>query len=652
MFLSELKLSNFRCFPEKETTIEFEKITTFIGSNGTGKSAALQALFRIFGSTPFERNIQSSDFHVGKDEKLEDKDERTLRITAKLTFPELNDPKASLDSIPELFQQMRASADGNLFCLIELSATWRKGITAEGDIEQELNWILPNDKKRGVKSWERSRIAMVYVPATRNPQTQVKQAAGTALFNLLNAVEWSEDAKTKLDEISPHLQKVFSDEQGIKTIEKQISTIWGNLFQDGYCKDVRLSTKTGSIQELLSRVEVSLLYSEQGNEQSIDSISDGMKSLFYLTLISSVFETEQNVFSGKIPGLRFDKEQLPIYTIFGIEEPENHLAPHYLSRIMGVLQNLGNYPCSQVILTSHSPSIMKRISPEQVRHFRIDLERNISVSKIVLPADKEEVSKYVKQAIIAHPELYFSRLVILGEGDSEEIILPRMGKALGIDFEEQFISVVPLGGRHVNHFWRLLNQLNIPHITLLDLDNLRAGGDWKRIAYILEQGKANGLRMPCPAQNSPPYDIKQIKGWTTDINNEEKWFDWFSNNWNVFFSSPIDIDWTMFQSYRDEYQSIYLDYQNSIPAKTDTNWEKKTSTAIASVYKTNDGIPTPDSVANWEDYFWYRYIFLGRGKPSSHALMLSQISDEKLRANCPDVYRSLIAKAKTLLDMK
>ena len=216
MFLSELKLSNFRCFPEKETTIEFEKITTFIGSNGTGKSAALQALFRIFGSTPFERNIQSSDFHVGKDEKLEDKDERTLRITAKLTFPELNDPKASLDLIPELFQQMRASADGNLFCLIELSATWRKGITAEGDIEQELNWILPNDKKRGVKSWERSRIAMVYVPATRNPQTQVKQAAGTALFNLWNAVEWSEDAKTKLDEISPHLQKVFSDKQGTK----------------------------------------------------------------------------------------------------------------------------------------------------------------------------------------------------------------------------------------------------------------------------------------------------------------------------------------------------------------------------------------------------------------------------------------------------
>jgi predicted ATP-dependent endonuclease of OLD family len=451
------------------------------------------------------------------------------------------------------------------------------------------------------------------------------------------------------------LQKVFSDEQGIKTIEKQISTIWGYLFHDGYCKDVRLSTKTGSIQELLSRVEVSLLYSEQGNEQSIDSISDGMKSLFYLTLISSVFETEQKVFSGKIPGLRFDKEQLPIYTIFGIEEPENHLAPHYLSRIMGVLQNLGSYSCSQVVLTSHSPSIMKRISPDQVRHFRIDLERNIFVSKIALPPDKEEASKYVKQAIIAYPELYFSRLVILGEGDSEEIILPRMGKTLGIDFEEQFISVVPLGGRHVNHFWKLLNQLNIPHITLLDLDNLRGGGDWGRIAYVIEQLQNHSRSFKFPfvkKETKAPYSLDEIKQFSVDIEREYKWINKLSESDNVFFSTPIDIDWLMYQSYRDEYQSIYLDYQNSIPKKNVMDWKKKTSAAIAAVYKTNDGTPTPDTVADWEDYFWYRYIFLGRGKPSSHALMLSQISDEKLRDNCPDVYRSLIAKTKTLLGIE
>ena len=47
--------------------------------------------------------------------------------------------------------------------------------------------------------------------------------------------------------------------------------------------------------------------------------------------------------------------------------------------------------------------------------------------------------------------------------------------------DETFVSVVPLGGRHVNHSWKLLNDLDIRHITLLDFDRERVGGGWSRI---------------------------------------------------------------------------------------------------------------------------------------------------------------------------
>jgi hypothetical protein len=57
------------------------------------------------------------------------------------------------------------------------------------------------------------------------------------------------------------------------------------------------------------------------------------------------------------------------------------------------------------------------------------------------------------------PELYFSRLVVLGEGDSEQVVLPRVLAASGIAEDDASVSVVPLGGRHVNHFWRSLNEL-------------------------------------------------------------------------------------------------------------------------------------------------------------------------------------------------
>jgi putative ATP-dependent endonuclease of OLD family len=61
-----------------------------------------------------------------------------------------------------------------------------------------------------------------------------------------------------------------------------------------------------------------------------------------------------------------------------------------------------------------------------------------------------------------YPELYFARFVILGEGDSEQVVLPRLASALGLEVDPAFVAIVPLGGRHVNHFWKLLNDLHIP----------------------------------------------------------------------------------------------------------------------------------------------------------------------------------------------
>ena len=94
--------------------------------------------------------------------------------------------------------------------------------------------------------------------------------------------------------------------------------------------------------------------------------------------------------------------------------------------------------------------------------------------------------------MLVFPELYFARFVILVEGDSERVVLPRLAEAEGIILDPSFVAVVPLGGRHVQHFWRLLNGLAIPHATLLDLDLGRSGGGFGRvkttIGHLIEEG--------------------------------------------------------------------------------------------------------------------------------------------------------------------
>jgi len=88
MKLHAIRLSNFQSFGEAPTELTLEDITYLIGPNGSGKTAALKALCRLFAFDPSLRRVQRSDFHVPFDEESAP-DERKLWIEADFVFPEL-----------------------------------------------------------------------------------------------------------------------------------------------------------------------------------------------------------------------------------------------------------------------------------------------------------------------------------------------------------------------------------------------------------------------------------------------------------------------------------------------------------------------------------------------------------------------------------
>jgi len=52
MKIDKVTLQNFRCFGPRGTKIRFQSgVTVFVGANGSGKTAAFQALSRLFGVT-------------------------------------------------------------------------------------------------------------------------------------------------------------------------------------------------------------------------------------------------------------------------------------------------------------------------------------------------------------------------------------------------------------------------------------------------------------------------------------------------------------------------------------------------------------------------------------------------------------------------
>ena len=65
MYIESLVLQNFQCFGSQRTVIKLDPgVTPFIGLNGAGKTAACQALRRLFGISADERTVRVDDFHV------------------------------------------------------------------------------------------------------------------------------------------------------------------------------------------------------------------------------------------------------------------------------------------------------------------------------------------------------------------------------------------------------------------------------------------------------------------------------------------------------------------------------------------------------------------------------------------------------------
>lgn len=104
MHIERIFLRTFRCFGAEIRLVT--SLTAFVGSNGSGKTAVMQAFQRLFGMTDEQRRLRRRDFRVPSDEKIA-LTERRLELEAILAFPQLAGGNAKT-AVPGFFQHMAA----------------------------------------------------------------------------------------------------------------------------------------------------------------------------------------------------------------------------------------------------------------------------------------------------------------------------------------------------------------------------------------------------------------------------------------------------------------------------------------------------------------------------------------------------------------
>ncbi|HCN8042868.1 TPA: AAA family ATPase, partial [Escherichia coli] len=564
-----MEIKGFKSFDNVGQTININSFTSLIGGNGTGKTAVLLALTRMFGVKSSDRIVQVDDFYVPPGDEIDTQDERELSVRVKFEFADLQDGED--DSVADFFKHLVSNeADQIPYCIAKLKAKWTKTNLAEGDIDSDLVWEIGKYEKN-ITAYERSKIHVHYVPAYRDPAQQLKQTAGTIMHRLINAVEWSEQMSSTVDEVAESIGNQFQEEIGVQTITSSLSRNWKTLFSGGYFEQLKIQPVMNGIEDVLKHIDTVFMPTPVTQPLPTERLSDGMKSLFYLSLVKSAFDIEDEIINSGENELSISVEALdpPNLTIILIEEPENHLSPQYLGRIVKLCEDISENDRAQVVLTTHAPSLLNRVEPENIRYFRLHDNKNTVVKPILLPSEDEDdgdnvdTFTYVKEAVKAYPEIYFAKVVILGEGDSEEIVIPKIAQVNGIELDTSLITFAPLGGRYVNHFWKLLDELSIPHVTLLDYDHRRGGGGWGRIKYALKQlvsvGKDKNKLLIIKTGVLSDKELEKMHTWGEDKDNEIAWMNRLKE-YNVYFSYPYDLDWLMLNEF-------YEDYKTFVPKK-------------------------------------------------------------------------------------
>ncbi len=257
MRLRSVRLSNFQCFGPSVTTVDFSDVTYLLGPNGSGKTAVLHALARLFGFDPALRRIRKGDFHRPNGAPGTSAP-ATLWLEATFEFPDADDPDKESAAVPTFFSHMRLEVPGEpLQIRVRLTAT----IDDIDDIEEKIEYVLETnlddepEKTASMNRGDRNAIQVHYLPARRDPGSQITYAANSLLGRLLRAADWTGE-RDKVVEHTKAISDLLGANVAIAGFSDQLSSWWGQLHKGDYFSQPAVSFDRNEIDSLMRHLSV------------------------------------------------------------------------------------------------------------------------------------------------------------------------------------------------------------------------------------------------------------------------------------------------------------------------------------------------------------------------------------------------------------
>jgi energy-coupling factor transporter ATP-binding protein EcfA2 len=329
------------------------------------------------------------------------------------------------------------------------------------------------------------------------------------ILSVLFATADAESADARERNTVEELRAAVKDVQGSidRSFNEQLTGLLPALDLFGYrLPDPKLKTETQLDVELLLKNHTKIRYSGEDGVHLPEAYNGlGARNLIYILL--KLFEAFKS-FRAKLP-------EPAVHLVF-IEEPEAHLHPQMQEVFIQKLSEMadlfskeygGGQPWPvQFVVTTHSAHMTNKAPFDSIKYFLSapaagtassfstkikDLKGNFGDTS---NEDNEFLHQYMS---LTRCDLLFADKVILIEGTTERLLLPKLiekvdaGLPVGTKLGSQYVAVLEVGGAYAHIFDRLLDFLELPALTITDLDTVNGANDGKACKVSEGTGTSN-----------------------------------------------------------------------------------------------------------------------------------------------------------------
>jgi predicted ATP-dependent endonuclease of OLD family len=522
MKINDISIKNFRLLEDIKLNVE-DDITLIVGKNNTGKTSLFEVINMFYSE---KNNFTFHDFSQSTYIQFE----KCFVIFEKLQKENDEEKKDELEvslisSMPIIQVEIQLKYDKEKDSLINLSefisdledakntATIKLQYQSKDSIRLFTSFVSRKEKELKLIEWLNDNITSYYYIKCYGGDNLIEENFKRKLFSVLSFE--TIQASRKLDDTKSDKNKTlavgFSDyyretnkdnNDDVESLEKQLKET-SDVLNEKYekiLKELLSKLKLFGVEPHLTIPEIVLQAGFDPEnilknnikyfyKQDNVTLPENFNGLGYSNLIYLVLKVVSFIEKFKKAAPLDKSETLTIL----IEEPEAHLHPQmqqvFISQIKRTIKETKEKEglSVQIIISTHSSHIVTEAGIDVERSF----ERIRYFSKLYIKDEKRykvevkdfndfkhkesdaETFRFLKQYMSLHRcDIFFADKVILVEGTTERILLPLMINKIAGNLNNEYVSIIEVGGAYTVKFKELLKFVNAKSLVITDIDSI------------------------------------------------------------------------------------------------------------------------------------------------------------------------------------